>query len=397
MTRKRAILAVLSIAVVALIVWLANNTEWGELPLEGPLKGDARRNPFYAAQRFAEALGAETVSSHTFDAAHDDGVVVISSWHWDLSSSRRQALEAWVEAGGRLVLDRSVTAGGDNLKNWSGVGHRQVDNAAVRDLVDAGGFARCRTFREPKQSESSRKPDAFELCDFNSFGAFTHGTTRPLWSLEDRTGIHAIRMGIGRGSVTMINGTPFLERALLEADHGRFFVAATQLRSGDTLYFLTEQDHPSLLTLLWTRGAPAVSLALLVIALALWRGAVRFGPLAAVPERARRSLVEQIRGTGQFALRHGDGEALHAAVVRALREAARRRIPGYARLSDDERFAAITSLTGMQESELAAAQAAGGRRGSRGVRHAVAVLEAARRRTIIEGQQAVAKSSRPER
>jgi hypothetical protein len=49
----------------------------------------------------------------------------------------------------------------------------------------------------------------------------------------------------------------------------------------------------------------------------------------------------------------------------------------------------------MNESDLAAAQAAGGRRGSRGVRHALAVLEAARRRTIIEGQKALTKSSGP--
>ena len=387
MTRQRAIFAVIGVAVIALIAWIANNTEWVEEPIPAPLKGEARDNPFYAAQRLAEALGAETAASHMFDATRDDGVVVISSWHWDLSSSRRQALEAWVEAGGRLVLDRSVTPGGDRLKNWSGIGRRDVDGKTVQALVEADGFSRCRTFHEPRQRESGSKPEEFELCDFNSFASFTHGTTRPTWSLEDRTGIYAIRMPVGRGSVTMINGTPFLERALLEADHGRLFVAATQLRRGDQMSFLSEEDHPSILTLLWRRAAPAVSLALFVIALALWRGWVRFGPLAAVPERARRSLVEQIRGTGQFALRQGDGEALHTAMVRALREAARRRIPGYTRLSEDERFAAITNLTGMHESELAAAQAAGGRRGSRGVRHALAVLEAARRRTIIEGQR----------
>ena len=130
-----------------------------------------------------------------------------------------------------------------------------------------------------------------------------------------------------------------------------------------------------------------VALMLCVIGLALWRGGVRFGPLAAVPDRARRSLVEQIRGTGQFALRHGHGAALVSAMARALREAARRRIPGYSRMSEDGRFAAIAGLTQMNESDLATAQAVGGRRSPRATRQAITVLEAARRRILIEGQR----------
>ena len=74
---------------------------------------------------------------------------------------------------------------------------------------------------------------------------------------------------------------------------------------------------------MWRYGAPSrLCSASRWSRLALWRGGVRFGPLTAASETARRSLAEQIRGTGQFVLRHGGGEALHAAAVRALNEAA---------------------------------------------------------------------------
>ena len=95
---------------------------------------------------------------------------------------------------------------------------------------------------------------------------------------------------------------------------------------------MSEADVSSLPELVWRYGAPVVAVLLLWIALVLWRGAMRFGPLVAPGERVRRSLAEQIRGTGRFAVRVGGGAALVAAAQRALHEAAARRIAGYERL-----------------------------------------------------------------
>jgi hypothetical protein len=120
------------------------------------------------------------------------------------------------------------------------------------------------------------------------------------------------------------------------------------------------------------------------VALHLWRRAVRFGPLAAPPERARRSLAEQIRGTGSFAWRHGGGESLHAACVRALDEAATRRIPGYGRSSPKERAAAVARLTGFEWPALSAAVHDSRARGGQELRSTIALLEEARRRILIK-------------
>src|SRR5579859_3349781 len=133
-----------------------------------------------------------------------------------------------------------------------------------------------------------------------------------------------------------------------------------------------------LLKQLWTYGAPVIVLGLLLVALWLWRSGVRFGPLEAAADPARRSLAEQIRGTGRFTLRFGGGRALHAATIRALSEAAARRLPHYDRLSGPERIAALASLTSVSEQELSAAlEEPGARR--RDIRRAIASLEAARR------------------
>jgi len=145
---------------------------------------------------------------------------------------------------------------------------------------------------------------------------------------------------------------------------------------------MSEDAHPSLLALLWQHGAPVLMLTLGLVTLVLWRGGVRFGPPAAAPEAARRSLVEQIRGTGQFILRHGGASSFHAASVRALDEAAGRRVPLYASLSPNERATALARLTGFDLDALEAALQP--IRRSHELRNTIALLEAARRRTLIE-------------
>jgi hypothetical protein len=204
-----------------------------------------------------------------------------------------------------------------------------------------------------------------------------------VWALRDPSGVQAVRVAVGRGTVTVINASPFRHQELFEGDHGWLFVAATDLRRGDEVHFLSEDDSPALLALVWRSGAPAVVSGLLLLALVMWRGAVRFGPLLA-PERAeRRSLAEQIRGTGEFALRHGGGQALQAASVRALEETARRRVPAYAGLSASGRGEALERLSGFNATTLLSAAYDQRSRAPHQLRSAIAFIEAARRQILL--------------
>ena len=54
-----------------LVTWIASNTYWAEVTMPMPPKGEALTNPFYAAQRFAEALGARTSWDRQLDRAAD--------------------------------------------------------------------------------------------------------------------------------------------------------------------------------------------------------------------------------------------------------------------------------------------------------------------------------------
>jgi hypothetical protein len=221
----------------------------------------------------------------------------------------------------------------------------------------------------------------FTVCDFE-LASHLETTRKRSWALADGAELQALRVAVGRGSVTVINAAPFHGQNLFQGLHHRLFVVATELRRQDEVHFLTEDDHPSLLALLWMYGSPVVVLGLTALAFGLWRNSARFGPLVNEPPLARRSLAEQIRGTGLFALRQGDGESLHAATLRALTEAATRRVAGYAHMSPAERAAALAALTGFDRDAFTAAAHHAGLRTPSELRHTIAFLETARRQIL---------------
>jgi hypothetical protein len=378
---KRALLWTGALAsIAAIVIWVADNTHWADLNVPMPLKGEALTNPYYAAQRFADRLGARTSWRRDFTLPSRGGVLVLSGWNWGVNASRSRAIERWVEDGGRLVVDSTLLGGEEDFEDWSGIVQEfryDEDKPPVPDK-------RCHELLEfvegrPRPPEGVR----YTLCNLE---AYVHLRTErdPAWALGDTSGIHVMRVQVGSGSVTVINASPFRYRDLFEGDHGALFVAAAQVRRDDEILFLTEDNYPSLLALIWRHGAPVVLLSLSVVALLLWRGAVRFGPLAAPTPSARRSLAEQIRGSGRFLLRHGGAESLHAACVRALDEAAEARVTGYSRGTAQERAATLARLTGFDAGALTTAIHHPRMRRAHELRKTIALLEAARRLITTE-------------
>ena len=382
MTRSRLTGALCIVALAALVVYVARNSYWADMPIPTPPKGEAVSNPFYAAQRFAEALGAATSRAHLMLTPRPRSVIVLSAWHWDLSPQRQAAIKLWVESGGRLVVDRQLSGDVSEFESWSGV-EWGFNEAAADAYSKSHGDGSPRPECAPVGEVVPQSGTSYSLCGL--YFSFVK-TSRPMqWALRDATGLQAVRVGVGKGSVTVINLVPFTRRSLFDGDHAALFVAATQLQRGDDVLFLTEDDHPSLLALLWIYGAPSVALSLVLIALLQWRGAARFGPLLAQPEPRRRSMAEQIRGSGYFALRFGEGAPLHEAAIRALTEAARRRIPAYSRLSDPQRAAALGKATGMNGDAIVSAMDGVGKLRAKELPNTLALLECARRQLLNPG------------
>jgi hypothetical protein len=396
--KRWIILGFAAATVAAVAVWIVRNTTWDYTSVPGPLKGEAVTNPFYARQRFVDALGGQAERRLVLGTLPDNAVLMLSYWHWSLIESRRRELEKWVEAGGRLVVGPTLIGGAEELERWSGIAREDPDDeeedeegepeeAVLEDtssLTDSTDSAFCSTL-EVETTDLPAAREEYHVCRL-SVGTWLTSRNKPSWSLIDADGqLQALRVSVGRGSVTMVNASPFGNRDLTKFDHGALFVAAAQLRRGDHAVFLSEEERSSLLSLMWTYGSPAVVLALILLAITLWRYGVRFGPLSAPPDSSRRSIAEQIRGTGQFIARCGN-QALHAAMVRALNETASRHIARYARLPQDERIRAIARLAGTESDALEALVNYRGPRRAGDLRNAIMVLELTRRH-ILEADE----------
>jgi len=385
--RRPSALQVILVAFVLLIaVYLVFNTTWGEIEIPTPLRGEAATNPFYAAQKLVETLGATSERRDSLGDTPSDAVVVLSTWGWDIDRARREGFERWVEAGGRLVVDAALISGTDAFEMWSGISHerKEIDPFDPNPAEAQQIFDRCRDVTEIPAA-STATVSALEVCDFDRL-SWLETDKRLLWALDDEGTLLAARVTVGQGTVTVLNGVPFVDRELFEGAHGEVLAAATGFRAGDHIVFMSEADVASLTELIWQHGAPVVAVLVLWIALALWRGATRFGPLVAPSESARRSLAEQVLGTGRFAVSVGGGAALVAAARRALHEAAARRIVGYERLAVAAQAEAVAGLAHVDGAQLAAALDSEQSARPLELRAKLALLEAARRELVSRSQ-----------
>ena len=389
MNRQLLINTLIGIAVIAFACWFASNTYWEEYDSNTGLQGEALTNPFYAAQRLAGLLGAHTqLRRELMTAPPRDAALILGEWNWDLIPERRERLERWVQDGGRLVVLRS-TLWQTPFTTWSGITRSSVkasDSNPKKPRCPPG--SRCPAPEIANAQEPDKPGRSLSICDLPDSSYL--GTSRKVsWRINDtHSHAQALRVPVGKGSITALNTNAFTADALTCGDNGLLFVAATQLRSGDHVEFLTEDSGSSLVLLVWRYGAPIVMLVGVLIVLWLWRSGVRFGPLMAIPDPARRSLAEQIRGTGRFTLRCGAGSALHAAAVRAFNETAVRRVPHFERLVGAARIDALAPVTGLSTSELSVALDRASARNPHELRKAIATLELARRHMSRESQHA---------
>ena len=132
-----AIRVVAVLAAVGLLAWLGSQMSFKEMKVPVPLQGEAARNPFYAAIRLSEELGAEATWERVFTQPPDDSVIFLSEWNWTLSRTRRERLERWVEAGGRLIVDGSMIGGFEEFERWSGVGEADEEIADEEESGDS--------------------------------------------------------------------------------------------------------------------------------------------------------------------------------------------------------------------------------------------------------------------
>jgi len=368
--------------------WLASSTEWVDVEVPTPPRGEAAKNRLYVTQQLLRRLGASVATpSGLTQMPPPHATLLLTSWYWDIFPERAQRLKAWVDEGGHLVIYAGDLSHAQ-LKSWLPIQRQEPprkpasetkkkDDASDEDDEDPDSedadtapapaaspasavLARAR-FEPPcheavePDSVPAAYPDGsrhFKICGYTAVGWKLQSATPALWALDGPAGPLMLRASRGQGQVTVILPWALLDNdSVLKADNGLAAVAALQARPGADIWFVTEEARPPFLGWLWHKAWVAVLLGGAALALALWRGARRFGPLAIAALPGRRSMAEQISGTAQFLRRQGP-EALLAAQIRALEAVARNHVRDYEKLGRSERAVAIAQATGLDAQAL---------------------------------------------
>mgnify|MGYP001564548055 CR=1 FL=1 len=338
------------------LLWLWSATEWVQTQVKQPLQGEAASDNSYAAEALLKRLGSPVFKqAAVLPMPPPQSRLVLVPHYPSLTPAQDHAIQAWVEAGGHLLMQGQGLMSDDGpdwlpvreeteeLVGFSGDDAKEPTQTTATLLDEVK--SRCRSLDETgDRSLAYGQGRSLQICAHKSYALTT--TRDRLWSLGGEAGTELLRVAVGRGTVTVIGPRDlFGNHYLLHGDNALAMVAALQLRQGDPVYFITSAEVESLLPWLWHRAWVALLLAALALGLALWRKAQRFGPVLPPPVPGRRSLGEQVRGTAQFLHQHG-GQALRLAQCKALERAAKRRLPGYALLDALGRARALADATG---------------------------------------------------
>src|SRR5690606_22339884 len=243
-----------------------------------------------------------------------------------VDAQQTQAVMAWVERGGHLLLRTPPHA---------------VDPSTVPLLAALGLGQGLRPPRcEPLHVAG--QPPHREFCRGRRFVPGSPPLPVLRWG-DDEHGLAYARWKRGRGHVDLLADMDFLATTslrdvphqdltgqLLAPNHGR----------GTVHLVRAPQQMPPLLRLL-ARAWPVWLPLALLLAGGLWRHGQRFGPWQAAPAPGRRSLLEHVQASGELLYRRGHLDLLHAAMREAFLARLHRRDPAIHALDEAARVGAI--------------------------------------------------------
>ncbi len=331
------------------VAWFLRNFERRPMDMDVGWSLAARRNPFLAAESLLRRLGhpVEAVAGRgpLRDLPPTRDLLVVNGLG-PLNQGRRAALQAWVEAGGELLVTALEPSDGDSPRPddfLAGLGVR------LRE-AETPGSAQGRvkvpvTFTGEPLPLNLSAPARLYLED-------TADRAQSAALAEDGQA-RLLQVPLGRGHITLSADNRFLTNAGIgEHDHAALLARLAAPADGGKVWLLYDSAVPGLLATLW-RAAPQAVLAGALLALGfVWHLGRRLGPLEPQPERGRRDLMEHLEAGAGFLWREGRAGQLSAAARGRVEGAWLRRHPPLRALGQGQRAAWIAARLGLAEVDV---------------------------------------------
>ncbi len=317
-------------------------------------RGEARQNPWLAAERFLNRVAVPTDELRTLPDLRTlppAGTLIVPDAHQSISARLRDALVAWVRNGGHLIVEAEPAQQDDPLLEAFGVRRSAVEPKRRNPAIDHSGERKFDQVRLPNATAPALV-DVHAAVSLEADGAW--------FRAEGRYGTWLVTIRFGNGIVTALGDLDYLSNgAIGSLDHAQFLWDLVRLRepatSADTdIQPVRFFNHPGKLSLMdWLANnawAPLIG-ATAALLLWLWHVIPRFGPVLPDPERTRRSLLDHLRASGRFLWSNGHTKRLLESSRRACLRRINRSLPHFPSASPGERVSLLMQALGLEEEQ----------------------------------------------
>jgi hypothetical protein len=354
MNRRMLIAPAVVLALGAAAIWILGNLEAAPERVWVGYKGEARHNPWFAAERLLARMDMRVRQARSIPdlkSVPADGTLVLPRRLASINRDEQVKLLQWVEGGGHLLLEAEYAGQPDPILDALGVGRRSLGTTSrLKSRSDSG--------KEKKSADARRKvpryvvaklPDAPEPMQVEIGLWRSLEAKQARLSLTDAEATWLVHIERGAGRVTAMTDLSFAGiQSIRKRDHAEFLWQVVRLAPSRTsVTFFHSPTKLSLWDWLRENAWAALSAAALLLAMWLWRIVPRFGPVAPDAEPARKRLLDHLRASGRFQWSSGGAQALaEAAREAALRKVARAH-PDFTALGAHEREARLAEQFGL--------------------------------------------------
>ena len=290
-------------------------------------RGEARVNPYLAAETYLSEKGYDVESSRTWsNYRYETDVIIMPGSFLETKGMGIRGLE-WIENPGTLILtveggepdrndftdlstgfgffDEEEFLGLDYLFETLGVEVNELplSEGPEEEVAEVGHLAR--------PWEVVRTKDSFGGHELEFEGGVSLSAQVGYnWTRERGERSRMVSVGFGAGEVIVLaHARPFRNPYLSRADHADFLEYIADNYAVGNIVFLYGSST-SFFGLVWKEGHMAVVAGLILLAAWLWMRIPRFGPILQDNAIQRRPYGESLKASARFLWRGGQLEVL---------------------------------------------------------------------------------------
>lgn len=320
---------VVAIGLTGVAWFLATHEQVTEQAWTG-FRGEAKRNPFLAAQRLMQRFGRPAKELRSLPELRNlppNATLIIPASHHTITGHLRDEIIDWVRRGGYLIVEAEYPRQKDPLVEAFGVERYAVEVDDYEDDLEVFEDAEFEKVRLP----NAAAPATLDVERYMSLDA------KDVWFRAGGIfGTYLLVKRSGRGAVTILNDLDYARNGGIGLlDHAQFLVDLVRLREElissegiepepqqASVMFFNRPGKLSLMSWLKEHAWAPLGGGAAALILWLWHIVPRFGPIMPDAERRRRRLLDHLRASGRFLWSNGHATRL----VEASREACVRQI-----------------------------------------------------------------------